>query len=76
MGTEPGRAVLGSETEHEAQLSGGRDELGAAALPLARGGDELPPDIRTLSSMPQRPYRASYLHKLTVTIQEDKERSM
>ena len=45
MGTEPGRAVLGSETEHEAQLSGGRDELGAAALPLARGGDELPPDI-------------------------------
>ena len=45
MGTEPGGAVLGGEAELEARLPGRRGELGPAALPLARGGDKLPPDI-------------------------------
>lgn len=45
MRTEPRRPALGGEAEHEARLPGRGDELGAAALPLARGGDELPPNI-------------------------------
>lgn len=45
MRTEPRGPDFGGKAEDKARLPGRRGELGPAALPLARGGDKLPPDI-------------------------------
>ena len=45
MRTEPRRPDFGGKAEDKARLPSRGDELGAAALPLARSGDELPPDV-------------------------------
>ena len=67
MRTEPRRPALGGEAEHEARLPGRGDELGAAALPLARGGDELPPNIGVSSHISiRRPDDVDALNKLSV----------
>lgn len=70
MGTEPGGAVLGGETELEARLPGRRGELGSATLPLARGGDKFPPDIgiSVLRIAATRPLREAQLPRASVRI--------
>ena len=45
MRTEPRRPDFGGKAEDKARLPSRGDELGATALPLARSGDELPPDV-------------------------------